>query len=86
MPAIPVALRRERAGRLREAGQAASAHFHSSLVGQQVSVLLENATHGHSQHFAPVRARGATALGEAGQLVAAVVRGSDGAGLLVERI
>ncbi len=92
MPALPVALRRERARRLREAGQAASAHFHSSLVGQQVSVLLENATHGHSQHFAPVRVPDAMALGEAGtlgeagQLVGAVVRGSDSAGLLVERV
>ncbi len=85
MPAVPVAVRRERARLLREAGQAASATFHAGLAGQRIRVLLETAAAGHSQHFAPVRGL-AGALGEAGQVVPAIVRGADRAGLLAEPI
>ncbi len=85
MPAVPVAVRRARARLLREAGRAASAAFHASLVDRPIRVLLETAGGGHSQHFAPVRGV-AGALGEAGQVVPAVVRGADGDGLLAERI
>jgi threonylcarbamoyladenosine tRNA methylthiotransferase MtaB len=89
MPAVPVAVRRERARRLREAGQAASECFHARLVGQEIRVLLETGSRGHSQHFAPVRmdeAAQAGGPGETGQVVTAHVRGSDAAGLLAERI
>ena len=85
MPAMPVALRRERARRLREAGEAASAAFHASLLGTRIEVLTESAGRGHSQHFAPVRAH-AGALGEPGQVVRAIVRDADAAGLVAERI
>ncbi len=89
MPALPVVVRRERARRLREAGQAAAAAFHASLVGREISALLEADGRGHSEHFAPVRALSGTVpdtLGEPGQVVRAIVRGSDAAGLLAERI
>ena len=85
MPALPVEVRRERGRRLREAGQAAAGAFHASLLGRGIDVLLEAGGRGHSQHFAPVRAISG-ALGEAGQVVRAVVRGADAAGLLAERI
>ena len=85
MPAVPVAVRRERARLLREAGEAASVSFHAGLVGQEIRALLETDRAGHSQHFAPVRGLSG-ALGEAGRIVPAIVRGADRAGLLAERI
>jgi threonylcarbamoyladenosine tRNA methylthiotransferase MtaB len=54
MPAVPVALRRERAARLRAAGRDVSARFFAAQVGQSVSVLTESGERGHTEHFAPV--------------------------------
>ncbi len=85
MPALPMALRRRRATLLREAGQDAADSFQASLVGRTVEVVLESAARGHSEHFAPVRAAGAS-LGAPGQLVRARVVAADRAGLLAERI
>ncbi len=59
MPAIPVPLRRERAGRLRAAGERHAAAFHAGLLGREVAVLAETEFRGHSEHFAPVRLTGA---------------------------
>ena len=61
MPQLPVPLRRERAARLREAGQGAARRFFESRVGRQESVLLERHGRGHTEHFAPVRLAGAAA-------------------------
>ncbi|HTW71761.1 MAG TPA: tRNA (N(6)-L-threonylcarbamoyladenosine(37)-C(2))-methylthiotransferase MtaB, partial [Acetobacteraceae bacterium] len=58
MPAVPVALRRERAARLRDAGQRAARRFYDAQVGQTVSVLVEAGNAGRSEHFAPVRLLG----------------------------
>jgi threonylcarbamoyladenosine tRNA methylthiotransferase MtaB len=55
MPAVPVAMRRERAARLREAGRDATRRFLDAQIGRTVSLLTESADAGHSQHFAPVR-------------------------------
>ena len=85
MPAMPVAVRRERAKQLRHAGQVASMDFHTGLIGREISVLLESPVQGHSEHFAPVRAN-AGPLGEAGQIVAALVLGADQTGLLAEKL
>ena len=75
MPAVPVALRRERAARLREVGQANTRRFLAAQVGRTVSLLTESGNAGHSEHFAPVRL--ATAA-EPGRLMAArVVRVAD---------
>jgi threonylcarbamoyladenosine tRNA methylthiotransferase MtaB len=79
MPAVPVKLRRERAARLREAGQRAAARFYAAQLGHSVAVLAERADTGHTEHFAPVRL---TAPAEPGQVVAARVVGADDAGLL----
>jgi threonylcarbamoyladenosine tRNA methylthiotransferase MtaB len=54
MPAVPPALRRERAARLRAAGRANAARFFAGQVGRLASVLAESPTGGHSEHFAPV--------------------------------
>ncbi len=84
MPAVPVALRRERAARLREAGMATAQAFHAALVGQTLSVLLETPTSGHGEQFAPVRF--ATQAGRPGQVVAARAVSADARGLHGTRI
>ena len=55
MPSVPVAVRRERASRLREAGRAAMHQFMAAQVGHTVSLLTETADTGHTEHFAAVR-------------------------------
>ncbi len=85
MQAVPKPLRRERAARLREAGQAAAARFLAAQVGARIALLTEadddgQAT-GHSEHFAPVRLAGGCAPG---QVVAALVTGATATHLLAE--
>jgi len=79
MPAVPVAERRARAARLREAGAANAAAFHQALIGREVVVLAETETQGHSEHFAPVRVRGAP-----GTMMRAVITGADARGVDAE--
>jgi threonylcarbamoyladenosine tRNA methylthiotransferase MtaB len=55
MPAVPVATRRERAMRLRQAGGEALRRYLASQVGRTVSLLMESTDRGHSEHFAAVR-------------------------------
>ncbi len=55
MPPVAPELRRERAARLREAGEKARARFLALQVGCIASVLTETDEGGHSEHFAPVR-------------------------------
>lgn len=82
MPAVPVPLRRERAARLRAAGQDAARAYHAGLLGRTLNVLLETATSGHSEEFAPVRlAEGAA---EAGRIVAVRATAVDENGLVAE--
>jgi threonylcarbamoyladenosine tRNA methylthiotransferase MtaB len=54
MPAVPPAVRRERAAGLRAAGRTNAARFFAAQVGRFASVLAETAAGGHSEHFAPV--------------------------------
>ena len=54
MPAVPKALRKERAARLRRAGGRALAGYLAGRVGSQASVLVEKPGLGRSEHFAPV--------------------------------
>jgi len=81
MPAVPVAVRRDRAARLRAAGQATASRFLAAQVGSRVSVLTEAEDAGHSEHFAPVRL--AAARGP-GQVIAALVVGASATHLLAE--
>jgi threonylcarbamoyladenosine tRNA methylthiotransferase MtaB len=79
MPAVPVALRRERAARLRAAGEANAQQFFASLVGKNVDVLAESAERGHTEHFVPVRI-----AAEAGRLLRARVTGADARGVTAD--
>ncbi len=63
MPQHPRTVIRERAARLREAGESAVARFLDGQVGKQQSVLIEQEESGRSAHYAPVRLTGA-AMGE----------------------
>jgi threonylcarbamoyladenosine tRNA methylthiotransferase MtaB len=64
MPALPMPVRKQRAARLREAGEAASAAFMARLVGRTASVLAETGGLGRTEHFAPVRLSGGAAPGD----------------------
>jgi len=55
MPQVPAAERRERAARLRAAGDAALARFLAACVGRRHRVLVETGTEGRTEQFAPVR-------------------------------
>ena len=59
MPQLPGNIRRERAARIRQAGDAARQAFFATQVGKTVSVLVERADdsvgEGHTPHFAPIR-------------------------------
>jgi threonylcarbamoyladenosine tRNA methylthiotransferase MtaB len=79
MPAVAVPIRRERAARLRAAGQAQAALFFTAQVGNHISVLAESDATGHSEHFAPVRI-----VATPGTLLRARVTGSDATGLIAE--
>ena len=63
MPQHPRTVIRERAERLREAGESAVARFLDGQVGKPQSVLIEQEESGRSAHYAPVRLTGA-AMGE----------------------
>ncbi len=73
MPQLPVSLRKERAARLRAAGDAALAKSLQQFHGRTVSVLMETATQGRSEHFVPVMMAGAH---KAGEVIAARITGS----------
>jgi threonylcarbamoyladenosine tRNA methylthiotransferase MtaB len=83
MPAIPVPLRRERAARLREAGQREAERFHGAQVGQTVTVLVESEGRGRTEHFAPARLSFPAAPGA---LVPARISAADADKLTVEAI
>ncbi len=81
MPAVPRSVRRERAGRLRAAGQAAAGRFYRAQVGRDASVLAETAFAGHTEHFAPVRIAASP-----GRLLRARVTAADECGLVAEAV
>lgn len=81
MPRVPTALRRERATRLRKAGQAAARRFFAAQLGRRIELLTETADRGHSEHFAPVRL---AVPASPARLIAARITGADEHGLLAE--
>ena len=83
MPQVPAALRKERAARLREAGEAAAARFLDRQAGAEATVLVERDDAGYSEHFAPVRL---TAPAGEGTLVRARIRGRDNTHLIGEPV
>jgi threonylcarbamoyladenosine tRNA methylthiotransferase MtaB len=79
MPSVPKAVRRDRASRLRAAGEAAAARFDAGRLGLPVRVLAETETRGHCEHFRPVRLSVPVLPGA---IVTATVTGADRDGLL----
>ncbi len=55
MPQVPPAVRKERAARLRAAGESALDRFLISRVGHRARVLVEGARLGRCPHYAPVK-------------------------------
>ncbi|MCP5431729.1 MAG: tRNA (N(6)-L-threonylcarbamoyladenosine(37)-C(2))-methylthiotransferase MtaB [Alphaproteobacteria bacterium] len=78
MPQLDRALVKERAARLREAGEAARAHAFAARVGSRASILVEEPGVGHTDYFMPVRID----AGAPGEIVAARIVDTDGAGLV----
>ncbi len=54
MPQIPKAVRRERAARLREAGERRLGEFLDQWAGETIDVLIEDGRNARSEHFATV--------------------------------
>ena len=54
MPQMPIAVRKERAARLRQAGTQAAARFLDSRVGTDADVLVEADGIGRTEHYAPI--------------------------------
>jgi threonylcarbamoyladenosine tRNA methylthiotransferase MtaB len=54
MPQVPVPLRRERAARLREAGDASLARFLARQAGGEAAALVEAPGRGRTEHYAPI--------------------------------
>ncbi|HEX7388944.1 MAG TPA: tRNA (N(6)-L-threonylcarbamoyladenosine(37)-C(2))-methylthiotransferase MtaB [Acidiphilium sp.] len=78
IPALPMAERRARAARLREAGQRrAEARFHAA-IGTTATVLAESETSGHTEDFSPARL---AAPATQGQIVSCRITGADTSGL-----
>jgi threonylcarbamoyladenosine tRNA methylthiotransferase MtaB len=82
MPQLPRALIRERATRLRGAGEAAARDFLDSQIGKEQTILVEKANSGRSAHYAPVRLTGAAA--RPGEVLAARAKRRDGQVLIAE--
>lgn len=79
MPQVNGVTIKERARRLREAGDVALKRRLISEVGRKRQVLIESDTQGRTEHFMPV----ALAGGVAGDVRALTITGHDGARLLV---
>ena len=73
MPQLPAPVRKERALRLREKGEAALARIMAGRVGSRARVLVERDGSGRSEHYLPVRLDGA--LAAAGTIVDARITG-----------
>ena len=60
MPAASMAVRRERAARLRATGAEAERRYLDAQIGTTASVLIESDGRGRTEQFAPVRLRDAS--------------------------
>jgi len=82
MPQLPRALIRERAARLRDAGEAAARDFIDSQVTKMQDILIEKADAGRSAHYAPVRL--SSSVAQPGDVLVARAARRDGQFLVVE--
>jgi threonylcarbamoyladenosine tRNA methylthiotransferase MtaB len=58
MPQVPVAVRRERAARLRALGERRLEAFLAAQLGKRVRGLVEQGGRGHTDQYAPFRLAG----------------------------
>ena len=72
MPQVPGQIRKARAARLRQVGEAALGAFLESRVGTAARVLVEKPGFGRSEHFAPVE----TAFGAPGEILPLHITGT----------
>jgi threonylcarbamoyladenosine tRNA methylthiotransferase MtaB len=68
MPQVPVAVRRERAARLRAAGESGLARFLASQVGSTIAALVEQPGRGRTEHYAPIALPPAAVPGQIGRV------------------
>ena len=78
MPQLPKAERRDRATRLRQAGEDAAAAFLRTRVGHAADVLIEQDGRGRTEHYAPIRVQAALGAGlDDGRVVRVRVTAAD---------
>lgn len=83
MPQLPRPLVKERAARLRAAGEAALERFLAAEIGQRRRVLVERDNRGHTEHFAPVRLAAPTPAGHVAEVAVTGVAGGLLTGVVV---
>jgi len=64
MPQVEKAMRKERAARLREAGEKQLSAYLQSQVGKKAQVLIEHGGIGRTEHFAPIKLDADYAVGK----------------------
>jgi threonylcarbamoyladenosine tRNA methylthiotransferase MtaB len=79
MPQVEGSAIKDRAGRLREAGESALRRRLNSEIGATRDVLIESASQGRTEHFLPVAISGEVP----GRVLRKVIVGQDGARLIV---
>jgi threonylcarbamoyladenosine tRNA methylthiotransferase MtaB len=85
MPQVPVAVRKERAARLRAAGERALARHLERQLGRRSQVLLERGGSGRTESFAPFRMADPQRSAPPGSIVTALAERVE-AGSLVGRL
>ena len=75
MPQLPLALRKERAARLRAVGEERLDRFLRAQIGRRLPALMERGGGGHTDQFAPFRIAPGAWIPPAGRLVALEVCG-----------
>jgi threonylcarbamoyladenosine tRNA methylthiotransferase MtaB len=85
MPQLPVAVRKERAARLRAAGDQALTRHLERQVGRRAQVLLERGGSGRTESFAPFRMADPYEVPASGSIVSALAERIE-AGSLVGRL
>lgn len=83
MPTVDKAVRKARAARLRDVGEASTAAYLKSLVGREARVLIERDSAGFSEHYAPVQIVGDARDGE---VVDVQLTATDGKTLTAHRL
>jgi threonylcarbamoyladenosine tRNA methylthiotransferase MtaB len=82
MPQVAKALRHERAGRLRRAGERVTARFLDRQIGHPARILVEQGGRGRSETFAPFRIEADGAAPRPGEIVTVLAERIEGGALI----